>query len=282
MTKTKETSAVPGTEAKPMITEGQVAEVADVAPPGPPADAMVAMLERVLTDTSLPVERLKDLLDIKKEFDDNEARKEYAAAMALAQGEMPVITRDRDNDQTRSRYATLSAIYLKAKPIAASHGFSFDVMPIESDKENMLAFEWTNTHAGGHSVTGCVSLPSDTVGIRGSANKTALHGFGSTLKYARRYLFCALYDIADQDGDDDGNAGGGNVAETINEDQFIELTQLLDSTSTDIDRFKKAYGIPPAVPIEMFPAKSFVAAKAQLIRKAEQMSKAAGDLMGEE
>jgi hypothetical protein len=48
-------------------------------------------------------------------------------------------------------------------------------------------------------------------GPKGNQNKTATHGFGSTMSYGRRYLICLIFNITLTNEDQDGNQPGEQV-----------------------------------------------------------------------
>ena len=64
-------------------------------------------------------------------------------------------------------------------------------------------------------------------GIKGSVNKTAMHGHGSALTYARRYIMCLAFDIQVSD-DDDGNAAGAENRRFVSTSQVAQINTRLD------------------------------------------------------
>ncbi len=231
-----------------------------------PVDPMVSMIERIALDPDADLEKLERMLQMKERMESERDRRAFSEAMSKCQSEMEPVARNKRNDQTNSNYSDLSAIYKICKPVAGRHGFSFSVFPEKSQSQGFLAFRWSLRHSSGYEETGHADLPIDDKGIKGSVNKTGIHAFGSTASYARRYLFCMVFDIATTD-DDDGNGASGVAA--ISAEQFEVLRDLIDRTGTDENKFKLAYGAkdPEAVLLEEFPADKFEAAKAQLERK---------------
>lgn len=192
--------------------------------PTPPADPMVSMIERLVLDPNADIEKLEKMLEMKERIEGQNQFREYSEAMSRAQAEMKPVARNKENKQTSSNYADLSAIYKACKPIAGEYGLSFSTYPEVSDKEKQMRVRWVVRHVSGHQETGYADLPIDAAGIAGKVNKTGIHAFGSTASYARRYLFCMIFDIATQD--DDGNASASG--EPITEEQYIELRDMID------------------------------------------------------
>lgn len=202
-------------------TEEQTTPVANM-----PADPMVAMIERVVMDPSADLAKLEKMLDMKERLDAERSRRAFSDAMASCQSEIEPVAKNKNNDQTRSKYADLAAIYAACKPIIAKHGFSFSTFPTKAESANMMGVRWTLRHRDGHEESDVAEIPLDDKGMKGTANKTQTHAFGSTASYARRYLFCMIFDVATGD-DNDGNTR--KEPETpITADQFIALQQMIE------------------------------------------------------
>jgi hypothetical protein len=193
-----------------------------------PADPMLAMIQTVVTGGG-DVEKLRELLALKREHDADVARRAFHEAFAAAQGEIPTVVRNRKNNQTNSHYADLAAIEQAVMPVVARRGLSVRFYPVKSDMSDHYGVDCVVSHQMGHSETYHADVPADGAGLKGNANKTATHAFGSTMTYGRRYLLCMIFNIATGD-DDDGN-GAGNPQPNITEAQYIELQNLIEKSS---------------------------------------------------
>ena len=205
----------------------------------PAADApMVAMIERIAMDPSIPLDRLEKMLDMKERMEDRaredqerQAKKAYFAAMAKCQSEIPVVARTRSNEHTRSKYADLSAIEGSAMPVIHRHGFSVSFQPDGYNDKGELRILWEIAHAEGHVRNGTGEIPVDGAGAQGKVNKTGTQAFGSTATYGRRYLLCMLFNISTGD-DTDGNNQNRDV-NYITPEQFQSLRALLGESGRD-------------------------------------------------
>lgn len=239
-----------------------------------PADPMVSMIERVAMDPNSDLDKLERMLAMKERLDATAAQAAFNEALALAQAEMPSVAAIHDNDQTRSKYAKLADIYEVCKPIAAKHGFSFNVIPVAGGREGFMSMKWT-LRRGAHIESDVSEVPLDDRGMKGTANKTGTHAYGSTTSYGRRYLFCAVFDVAIGD-DDDGKST--EEPTTISKEQYIELRKLLDESGMSDVKFNTAYGHPnpSQADLHQFPAGKFEEAKQRLIdfkaKKAAQVA----------
>lgn len=231
-------------------------------------DPMVSMIERIATDPDSDLEKLERMLSMKERLDNESSRRAYFDAMADAQAEMEPVARNKRNNQTNSNYSDLAEIYKSCKPVATKHGLSFSTYPSSCEKPGHMGVRWIVRHKDGHYEEDVADIPIDAAGLKGTKNKTDTHAFGSTASYARRYLFCMIFDIATSD-DNDGN---NETIETISQEQFIELRDLILETGTDEVKFHKAHGakFPEKATLHEFPVAKFEAAKAQLIRKKER------------
>lgn len=241
-----------------------------VAAPIDPQTAMIQMIERVALDPSASIEKLEKMLDLRERIEDrakqdraDEQRAAYFRAMAECQGALKVVKRNKHNAQTKSNYADLSAIAHQADPIIHAHGFTVSFQPAGRADNGDERIRWTIAHIAGHIESDTAQLALDDKGPNGSANKTRLHGFGSTMSYGRRYLKLMLFDIATRD-DDDGNAAG---ADTITEEQEGILRDLLTGTNSDEAKFLKHFGVES---LETFPAAKYGAADGMLRRKLKE------------
>lgn len=234
----------------------EVAKFTDHAPAYErPADPMVSMIERVVMDPQADLDKLERMLAMKERMDAESARRQFSEAMAACQSEIEPVARNKTNDQTRSRYADLAAIYTACKPIIAKHGFSFSTFPASSEKPGYMGVRWTLRHEAGHEESDVAEIPLDDKGMKGTANKTQTHAFGSTASYARRYLFCMIFDIATGD-DNDGNR---NAPDTVSADQYIALRDKLEHSGMPEATFHAAFGHrdPDNADLHEFPASRF-------------------------
>lgn len=256
----------------PMSRELQLAHEAQAPLPAETSstgDAMLDMIQRLATDPSADVDKLERLIalherttDKRRQVDREEA---FNAAMVAAQAEMGPVVRDRHNDQTRSRYATLDAIARAIAPIYTSHGFAPTFGEADSPIEGHLRITCTLMHSSGGFRDYHTDLPMDQAGIAGKVNKTALHARGSTKSYGRRYLLLDIFNVAT--ADDDGNAGGAGQIETINADQFRELKALIEEMDCEAAFLAHAQ----VEALHELPARHFAQAKQMLVSRKRKM-----------
>jgi len=209
---------------------------------------MHAMIERVLAEPTLSVEKLHELLSLQERVEAEQARKSFLSDFALASAEMEPIRRDARNPETKSKYATYAAVDAAMRPIYTKYGFAYswttgagDGSPIPPDSVRVLG---TLSHKHGHERHFQMDMPADGKGPKGGAVMSRTHATGSAFSYGRRYLQGGSFNIVFHD-DDDGNAAGrrGNANDPISKEQLDELLKLADDVGADKQRFCKFYGI---------------------------------------
>lgn len=221
-----------------------------------PASDLLALIERVATNPNLPMERFERLLAMKQEIDDRardlakqeqaeRAEREFDAAMAACQAEIPVVLKNKRNSQTGSDYADLAKLYETAMPIITKHGFNVSFSPagVPADFPG-LRLRYRLAHNGGHVEKDVADIPMSTQGAKGNTVMTGTHAFGSAASYGRRYLTLMLFNIAT--GDDDGNKAGKRGANPVTAEQFQAIQRLmndLQATPAEEDKLLAYLGI---------------------------------------
>ena len=124
---------------------------------------------------------------------------------------------------------------------------------------------------GGHAEEHTWDAPIDDKGIKGNPNKTRLHGGGSSMSYAARYLKTNVFGVQTY-RDDDGNAAGtGEGAEPITQEQFQTLNDEADKSGADKVRlaawYKSAFGVDA---LAKLPARHFDRVKLMLENRAKK------------
>lgn len=207
------------------------------APVASETAAIFNIIERAARDPNVDIDKMQRLMDLREREMNRIAQQQFNEAMKAAQAEMPQVVRNATNDQTRSKYAKYETISEAIQPIIAKHGFSLSFNEGTTDKQNCIRILCDVMHEGGHTKQYHADIPLDAVGMKGNANKTATHAYGSTKSYGRRYLKMDIFDVAVKDEDDDGNSSSPEVAERINEEQLQTLRRLIEETQSDIAKF---------------------------------------------
>lgn len=197
-------------------------------------------------------DELAKLMDLQERYERDKARKAYMAAMKACKENLPIVVRDAENTHTRSRYAKLENVSQKIDPTITSHGFSLSYGTEESNQPEHVRVICDCMHDGGHSQRYQLDCPYDTAGAKGTANKTAIQGMGSTISYGRRYLKLMIFDITVADEDNDGQDGA-----MLTGDQIASINSLLDALSFTDDQFRRFLTWAGAESLDKVPAKKF-------------------------
>ena len=236
------------------------------------ADSLLNFVARAMADPTINVDKLEVLLRMQREIVADDARLQFNRAMSTTQAEMQPIVRDASNTQTQSRYARLETIDAKLRPIYTRNGFclSFDSAPIEGPNVRIVC---EVSHSGGHSKTFHLEAALDMAGPQGKANKTPLHGLGSSVSYLRRYLTCMIFHVVLANEDNDGNRSRGD-GELGSRSQVDELYALIAECSADPDAaesnersFLTRMGLAELGSIKEIPASDFPRLRNALLTK---------------
>lgn len=217
--------------------------------------ALIGMIERAARDPNVDINKMERLFEMHQKMQERQAVTAFNAAMSAAQAEMPTVTRNKDNTQTKSKYADLYAIADEALPTIHKHGFGLSFSEAPATKDDCLGVSCRATHSAGHSETYHFNVPLDGAGLKGNANKTVTHAYGSTFTYGRRYATCGVFNIVVKDND--GNAPSSDC---ISEEQQEAMKVLLVGNDDEISllaEFLRAHKIEH---LSEFPARNFDAA----------------------
>jgi len=258
----EEVAQAVGEDLKEKATQVIIRSPDKVVPSGVEPTMEMVLMEAV--QRNIDPEGLKTLVGLKKELDSDKAREAFHKAMALFQSLCPVIPKATKG--YKYHYASLEDVapIIKEPLKRAKLSYSFNSKLVEKeDKTDKLEVVCTLTHALGHSKTAMFEGPIDDGKMMNDIQKME-----SSRSYGRRSsLFMVLGLIASGE-DDDGNAGGGKVADdTITEEQAKELNTLIGDDSERLKTVLTTYN--EQYPVEFLAdlkAKDFQNCKNRLVK----------------
>jgi hypothetical protein len=230
-----EHEGVPSVSAR--RAEKEVATIQPTASAVSETAAIISMIERAARDPAIDIDKLKQLMEMRERVESRQAAREYNEAMAACQAEMRPVAADCNNTQTKSKYASYSALYNALQPIYSKHGFSLSFGTADGAPEGHIRVTCKVSH-GGFSETTHIDMPADGKGAKGGDVMTKTHATGAAISYGQRYLLKMIFNIA-VGNDRDGNAPGG----TISDEQCEALAKLIDDLGANEERFLKFLGV---------------------------------------
>lgn len=244
-------------------TEIAVAETTAPAiqQPSQTTDVM-ALIEKVVTNPNVDVDKMQALLDMQERVMDRQALIDFNAALAKAQSQFPVIPCDMKGNHEKP-YPSLKRIMSEIKGVLDENGLavSFD----SEIGEKCITVTTVISHIAGHSEKRySVTIPDD-----GSGGKNAVHAKGSASSYGQRYsIKGALNLVYDKDFTDDDGAGA--IVKMISESQQEKMKEKILDCSDDVrSDFMTKYG-----GVSNIPADKYNALMAYFNRKAKENSDA--------
>jgi hypothetical protein len=219
-----------------MMTETRT-ELAEVREP----ESLMAVIARAASDPTIDIEKMDRLLQMQERLQMRAAEAEFNDAMTAAQTEMGRVKTNKDNSQTKSRYADYASLDRVLRPIYTKHGFALSFNTAEGAPTEMVRVLCIVSR-GGFSRTYHVDMPADGKGAKGGDVMTKTHATGAAMTYGMRYLLKMIFNVAIGEDDTDGNIPGA----LITEDQAMMLNDFLEEVAgllptTTPEKHRKAF-----------------------------------------
>ncbi len=196
-------------------TTGEAMPPAVIEPQRTEPTTILNIIERASRDPSVNIDKLERLIAMQDRISADRARAEFDTAMADAQESMRAISPDKDNNQTKSKYATYAALDHAVRPIYSRHGFALSFNTGDAPNANEVRVLCTVSHRGGHRQEYKLDMPADGKGPQGASVMTRTHATGAAASYGQRYLLKLIFNLAVGDIDDDGNGAGEAIDDDV-------------------------------------------------------------------
>jgi hypothetical protein len=227
---------------------------------------MIALIERVLLNDDVPIEKLEKMLDMKERLDAAQARKAFDLAISLAKAEIPPIIKSRQvkfqptgKPEVNYQHEDLAGIAIVVDPILSKFGLSYRYRT--SQEGDRISVTCVISHRDGYSEETTLTGGRDE-----SGSKNNFQAVGSAVTYLQRYTLKAALGLAAAHDDDSGKAEAKGF---LSEEQFRDLNNLMVDAGAD-QKFLRIYGVET---LEELPAVVFDAAKAVLQHKIDLKAK---------
>lgn len=198
------------------------------------ATSILSVIERAARSADVDVEKMERLFALQERFVAKQAEADFNAAMSRVQSKVGRVAANRENSQTRSRYADYAAIDRLARPVYVEEGFSVSFSTDESPRPDCIRVMAYVSHRTGHTRTYHVDMPADGKGAKGGDVMTKTHATGSATAYGMRYLLKMIWNIAIGDDDNDGNGAG---SENIGPGQAADIEALIEEVGANREMF---------------------------------------------
>ena len=150
--------------------------------------------------SSVDTDKLEKLMQLQERWEDKQADKALADALAEFQSTAPSTFKGRKSD--RGHFASLDDIMLAMRVSLATNGLSisFDTATPEAGKLTAVCHV---LHKDGGTLSRSVTVPVDSAMRANDTQK-----MGSAISYAKRYALTAALNLIVSDHDDDANSAG--------------------------------------------------------------------------
>lgn len=151
----------------------------------------------------VPLETIRELRQLQKEWEADEARRKFNEAFAAFKAEAIVIVKGttiKDGPLKGKKHADLFDVVGAVTPKLSAYGLSI-AWKLTKDEPAWMEVTCTLRHAAGHSESVSMGGGPDT-----GPGRNAIQARGSTKTYLERYTATAILGLAAQEADDDGNS----------------------------------------------------------------------------
>lgn len=201
--------------------------------------ALIAMIERLARDPSTDLEKLKELLEFKREIMKDVRLEAFNTAYVDLQGKLdPVSMRgviDIGRGGKNQKYALFEDLHASIRIPMYECGFGLSAR-VTDPEPGIVAVTTILMHRAGHREETTIRLPYDT-----SGSKNNVQSRGSSIAYGRRYGAMTILNLAATGDDDDGRAGGGD--EAVSPEQLQEIENLVAESGANITKFCEYMGV---------------------------------------
>jgi hypothetical protein len=220
----------------------QVRETADI----------YSLVERIMMDKDLPVERAHQALEFYQKVEAQTARRAFDEAMAEAKAKIPPILKDqhvkytnKSGDTTEYDHENLAGIAKIVDPILSEFGLSYRFRT-SSNLNEPIRVTCIVAHRRGYYEENTLSAGADS-----SGGKNTIQAIGSTLTYLQRYTLKSSLGLAAAP-DDDGKRSDDVPGEAITAEQAAVLKKRIETVGSDIVEFCTYFKVDT---VESLPAK---------------------------
>lgn len=201
------------------------------------AGAIFQIIERAARDPSVDIDKMKELMAMRKAMQAEASELEYDQAMSAAQEEMQPIRADANNPSTKSRYASYAALDGAIRSIYTKHGFSLSFDTGDGAPEGCIRVVCRVAHRAGHRERPKLDMPADGKGAKGGDVMTKTHATGAAVTYGKRYLLGMIFNLAVGKDDDGNSATVKPDSGPISKDQSAKVRALIEEVGADIVKF---------------------------------------------
>lgn len=170
------------------------------------------------------IDMLERLMALNERYEAAQAKKAYIEAKAAFKAENVIVTKDKDNKQYASKYASIGNLVNTVNAVLAKHGLD---AAWEIEQGEKITVTCILSHRAGHSARASMYASPDT-----SGQKNPIQQIKSAVTYLRVATFEAVTGIATNEGNADDDGNGAGVA-LISPEQCDELIQIAEEVGAD-------------------------------------------------
>lgn len=233
--------------------EPNVSTAIATQPPVIEANPMAIIQSAV--DRGMDPAQLTQLFDLQERWEKNRAAEAFGEAIARFQSLCPLVHKSKSAKSSGNfggyTYASYDDVMRAASPALKECGLAVSFSTEQVDRQLKIT---VRVRHGIHSEDSTLTVPVPDMKVNDTQK------YGGALSYAKRYALCAALNIVTSDEDNDAEG----LHQSITDDQYALLDELITSTNSDRKRFLAIFGVEK---LGELPASRFEDAWAALKRK---------------
>jgi hypothetical protein len=170
----------------------------------PAQDSMLAGLERLARDTSIPTDRITELFRLAERREQTLLKRVFNEDMNALQQVITQVVRDKPNPAFTSRYATEEQIDRAARPEYSRFGFSIRYGTAVPEVPGNIRVVCIVAHRSGYFEEHSLEAPA----VPANRGVTQLQAVGGTVTYLKRTLIRMVLNLVTSDNPEDNDGGG--------------------------------------------------------------------------
>lgn len=181
------------------------------------------------------LDKIEHYMKLKREWEADEARKAFVAAMAEFKQDPPQIfkTKEVAFSGTSYKHATLGDVTAAITPALAKVGISHK-WTVDQSKPGRIVVTCVLTHKLGHSES--VSMES---GADDSGKKNAIQAVASAINYMQRYTLLSATGLSTHDEKNEDDGAGSEPPELLDANQVTEIKRRISEYAISESAFLK-------------------------------------------
>lgn len=196
-------------------------------------------LLQLALDKGASMDTIERLARLHREMRDDQAQLDFDDALNRCQKKLGFVARDMERADGRGKYSSFEALNAAIRPVYVAEGFSVSFSEDEGTSAELVIMVGLLCRAG-HKRPYRKVLPVDSKGPKGNDVMTKTDASCAASSRAKRYILKGMFNLAEGEGDNDGEPQGGPRMPEAVVVERIEWIKAADKSSDMVPLFQDA------------------------------------------